>query len=117
MPEITMPTENSMVPVTAMPDMAAVDRITRPRKGQLRLAELILKLRADTMMVTRRRRKPVTIDKNPLGHRVGPRHLPGHDARHRLDRIHLFEILEEQGLPGPEFFGLRIMREEPVRNF
>ncbi|KAM0919739.1 hypothetical protein ACQ4PT_007916 [Festuca glaucescens] len=54
----------------------------------------------------------------PLGDRLGARHLPAYDARHRLDRIYLTEQLEVQGPPGPACFGLRIMREEPpVRNF
>ena len=54
----------------------------------------------------------------PLGDRLGARHLPTYDARHRLDRIYLTKQLEVQGPPGPACFGPRIMREEPpVRNF
>ena len=52
-----------------------------------------------------------------LGPRLGQRHLPANDARHRLDRKWLSEMLEEQGPPGPECFGPRIMREPPLRNF
>jgi hypothetical protein len=56
--------------------------------------------------------------RNPLGERVGERYLPDRDARHRLDRVHLSEIIEAEGPPGPQCFGPRIMREEPpVRNF
>ncbi|KAK1607953.1 hypothetical protein QYE76_031626 [Lolium multiflorum] len=56
--------------------------------------------------------------RNPLGERLGERHLPGQDARHRLDRVYLSEMIESEGPPGPKCFGPRIMREEPpVRNF
>ncbi|KAM0839317.1 hypothetical protein ACQ4PT_060393 [Festuca glaucescens] len=47
----------------------------------------------------------------PLGDRLGARHLPAYDARHRLDRIYLTEQLEVQGPPGTACFGPRIMRE------
>ncbi|KAM0923579.1 hypothetical protein ACQ4PT_005449 [Festuca glaucescens] len=56
--------------------------------------------------------------RNPLGERVGERCLPELDARHRLDRVYLSEMIESEGPPGPKCFGPRIMREEPpVRNF
>ncbi|KAK1685933.1 hypothetical protein QYE76_046781 [Lolium multiflorum] len=56
--------------------------------------------------------------RNPLGDRVGERHLPERDARHRLDRVYLSEIIKEEGPPGPKCFGPRIMKEgPPVRNF
>ncbi|KAK1610938.1 hypothetical protein QYE76_034611 [Lolium multiflorum] len=60
----------------------------------------------------------VGVYRNPLGERVGERRLPDQDARHRLYRVHLSEIIEAEGPPGPKCFGPRIMREEPpVRNF
>ena len=52
-----------------------------------------------------------------LQSRLGPRQLPAHDARNKLDRIYMSELLEEQGTPGPACFGHRIMREPPVLNF
>ncbi|KAK1632810.1 hypothetical protein QYE76_007125 [Lolium multiflorum] len=56
--------------------------------------------------------------RNPLGERVGERCLPERDARHRLDRVYLSELVEAEGPPGPKCFGPRIMKEEPpVRNF
>ena len=56
--------------------------------------------------------------RNPLGERVGERCLPDRDARHRLDRVYLSEMIEAEGPPGPKCFGPRIMKEEPpVRNF
>ena len=56
--------------------------------------------------------------RNPLGERVGERCLPDRDARHRLDRVYLSEMIESEGPPGPRCFGPRIMREEPpMRNF
>ncbi|KAK1685726.1 hypothetical protein QYE76_046574 [Lolium multiflorum] len=55
--------------------------------------------------------------RNPLGERLGEI-LTGTDARHRLDRVYLSEMIEEEGPPGPKCFGPRIMREKPpVRNF
>ncbi|KAK1670554.1 hypothetical protein QYE76_058713 [Lolium multiflorum] len=55
---------------------------------------------------------------NPLGIRLGERCLPDRDARHRLDRVYLSEMIEAEGPPGPKCFGPRIMKEEPpVRNF
>ncbi|KAK1618266.1 hypothetical protein QYE76_023783 [Lolium multiflorum] len=60
----------------------------------------------------------LTAYRNPLGERVGERHLPEQDARHRLDRVYLFEMIKAEGPPGPKWFGARIMKEEPpVRNF
>ena len=38
---------------------------------------------------------------------------PG-DVRNKLDRIYLFEQLEEEGPPGPACFGPRIMKEPPI---
>jgi hypothetical protein len=56
--------------------------------------------------------------RNPLGDKVGERHLPAQDARHKLDRIYLSELIEAEGPPGSTCFGPRIMREEPpVCNF
>jgi hypothetical protein len=56
--------------------------------------------------------------RNPLGNRVGERFLPEQDARHRLDRVYLSEMIEAEGTPGPPCFGPRIKKEEPpVRNF
>ncbi|KAK1627581.1 hypothetical protein QYE76_001896 [Lolium multiflorum] len=56
--------------------------------------------------------------RNPLGERLGERYLPERDARHRLDRVYLSEMIEEEGPPGPKCFGPRIMKEKPpVRNF
>ena len=52
-----------------------------------------------------------------LGSRLGPRQLSPNDARYKLDKIYLSEMLEEQGPPGPACFGSRIMREPPVRHF
>ena len=46
-----------------------------------------------------------------LGGRLGSRQLSPHDARHKLDKIYLSEILEEQGPPGPRCFAPRFMRE------
>jgi hypothetical protein len=48
-----------------------------------------------------------------LGSRLGPRQLSPNDARYKLDRIYMSEMLEEQGPPGPACFGPRIMREPP----
>jgi hypothetical protein len=42
--------------------------------------------------------------RNPLGERVGERCLPNRDARHRLDRVHLSEMIEAEGPPGPQCF-------------
>ena len=39
-----------------------------------------------------------------LGSRLGARVLAPNDARYRLDRIHMFEMLEVQGPPGPAFW-------------
>jgi hypothetical protein len=56
--------------------------------------------------------------RNPLGEHVGERCLPDRDARHRLDRVYLFEMIKAEGPPGLKCFGPGIMREEPpVRNF
>ena len=52
-----------------------------------------------------------------LGSRLGPRQLAPNDARYRLDRIHMSEILEGQGPPGPACFGPQIMKEPPVPHF
>ena len=52
-----------------------------------------------------------------LGSRLGPRQLSANDARYKLDRIFMSEMLEEQGPPGPACFGPRIMREPPVPHF
>lgn len=52
-----------------------------------------------------------------LGSRLGPRLLQPNDARYQLDRIHMSEILKEQGPPGPRCFGSRIMKEPMVSNF
>ena len=49
----------------------------------------------------------------PLGPRLGQRQLPAHNARNKLDSLHLSEYLEEQGPPGPRCFGPRIMYEPP----
>ncbi|KAK1600778.1 hypothetical protein QYE76_017989 [Lolium multiflorum] len=60
----------------------------------------------------------VVVYRNPLGGRLGERCLPDRDARHRLDRVYLSEIIEAEGPPGPKCFGPRIMKEgPPVRNF
>jgi hypothetical protein len=49
---------------------------------------------------------------------VGERCLPLQDARHRLDKVYLSEMIESEGPPGPPCFAPRIMREKPpVRNF
>ena len=50
---------------------------------------------------------------NPLGDRIGIRQLDPNDARNRLDKLRIAQILEEQGAPGPKCFGPRIMREPP----
>ena len=47
------------------------------------------------------------------GNRLGVRQLSESDTRHKLDRLHLSEYLEEQGPPGPKCFGPRILREPP----
>lgn len=52
-----------------------------------------------------------------LGARLGSRQLAPNDARYKLDRIYLSEMLETQGPPGPACFGPRIMREPPVPGF
>ena len=52
-----------------------------------------------------------------LGSRLGSRVLAPSDARYRLDRIYMSEMLEVQGPPGPACFGPRIMNEPPVRHF
>ena len=52
-----------------------------------------------------------------LGGRIGGRQLATHDARHKLDKIYLSEILEEQGPPGPRCFAPRIMREAAPPGF
>ena len=57
------------------------------------------------------------VSEGALGARLGPRQLPAHDVRNKLDRIYLSELLEGQGPPGPACFGPRIMRQEPVPNF
>ena len=49
--------------------------------------------------------------------RVLYRDLPSNDARVKLDRLYMSELLEEQGPPGPACFGPRIMSEPPVPNF
>jgi hypothetical protein len=49
--------------------------------------------------------------RNPLGERVEERCLPEQDARHKLDRVYLSEMIESEGPPGPPCFGPRIMRE------
>jgi hypothetical protein len=55
---------------------------------------------------------------NALENRLGERCLPEKDARHKMDRIYLSEMIEAEGPPGPPCFGPRIMKEEPpVRNF
>ena len=50
---------------------------------------------------------------NPLGDRVGVRQLDPNDARYRLDKLRISQILEEKGAPGPKCFAPRIMREPP----
>ena len=50
---------------------------------------------------------------NPLGDRIGIRQLDPNDARYRLDKLRISQILEEQGAPGPKCFGARIMRKPP----
>ena len=52
-----------------------------------------------------------------LGSRLGPRVLPAHDARYKLDRLHMSKILEEEGPSGPACFADRISREPPVPYF
>lgn len=56
------------------------------------------------------------VAEGPLGSRIGCRQLRPNDARYKLDRLRLSEILEEQGPPGPICFGPRIMRELPPRH-
>ena len=64
-----------------------------------------------TMMVTRLWRGPGTprlehlVSEGALRSRLGPRQLPAHDVRNKLDRIYLSELLEGQGPPGPACFG------------
>ena len=41
---------------------------------------------------------------NPLGDRIGIRQLDPNDARNRLDKLRIAQILEEQGAPGPKCF-------------
>ena len=53
------------------------------------------------------------MSEGPLGSRVGYRQLGPNDARYKLDRLRLSEILEVQGPPGPMCFGPQIMREMP----
>ena len=48
-----------------------------------------------------------------MGHRV----LEEGDARLKLDRIHMSELVEEEAIPGPACFASRIRREPPVPNF
>lgn len=48
---------------------------------------------------------------------MGNRQVSLLDARHRLDRIYLLELLEEQGPPGPCYFAHQIMRETPTPGF
>ena len=57
------------------------------------------------------------VSEGALGARLGPRQLPAHDVRNKLDRIYMSELLEGQGPPGPACFGPRIMKQEPVPNF
>ena len=52
-----------------------------------------------------------------LGSRLGPRVLPAHDVRNKLDRLDMSRILEEEGPPGPACFADRISREPPVPYF
>ena len=49
--------------------------------------------------------------------RIGPRMLPNHDVRNKLDRIHNAELIEEEGQPGPPCFADQIRREPPVPHF
>ena len=44
---------------------------------------------------------------------MGVRQLDPNDARNRLDKLQLSQILEEQGPPGPKCFASRILREPP----
>ena len=50
---------------------------------------------------------------NPLGDRVGVWQLDPNDARYRLDKLRMSQILEEQGAPGPRCLAPRIMGEPP----
>ena len=52
-----------------------------------------------------------------LASRLGPRQLPAHDVRNKLDRINMSALLEEEGPPGPPCFAARIRREPPVPHF
>ena len=52
------------------------------------------------------------VSEGVVGSRLGPHQLPAHDARNKLNRIYMSEILEEQGPPGPACFGPHIMSPE-----
>jgi hypothetical protein len=55
-------------------------------------------------------------DRDTVADRLGGRSLLAGDARHKLDRLMLFEELEEQGPPGPACFTSRILNEPPPCN-
>ena len=55
------------------------------------------------------------VAEGPLGSWVGYGQLGPNDARYKLDKLWLSEILEEQGPPGPICFGPRIMHEPPPK--
>ncbi|KAK1670916.1 hypothetical protein QYE76_059075 [Lolium multiflorum] len=91
---------------------AAYEEMPPPRYRQARAAEPERYGEGDSEVERTR------VYRNPLGERLGERCLPDQDARHRLDRVHLSEMIESEGPPGPKCFGPRIMGEEPpVRNF
>src|SRR3954469_5798592 len=52
-----------------------------------------------------------------MGARLGGRNLQSDDAKLKIDRIKVEELIESQGPHGPPCFGPRIMKEPPVPNF
>ena len=49
--------------------------------------------------------------------RLGPMQLSENDARYNLDKIYMFELIEEEAPQGPACFAARIRKEPPVPNF
>ena len=49
--------------------------------------------------------------------RLGPRQLSENDARYKLYKIYMSELIEEEAPQGPACFAARIRKEPPVPNF
>ena len=49
--------------------------------------------------------------------RLGPRQLLENDARYKLDKIYMSELIEEEAPQGLACFAARIRKEPPVPNF